>query len=35
VDRALLDLRAEIFRAFAATGAPPDVPDSPDLRAPS
>ena len=33
MDRALLDLRAEIFRAFAATGAPPDVPDSPDLRA--
>jgi hypothetical protein len=28
-----LVLRAEIFRAFAATGAPPELPDSPDLRA--
>ena len=28
-----LALRAEIFRAFAATGAPPELPDSPDLRA--
>src|SRR3954447_13290256 len=26
-------LRRAIFEAFAATGAPPDVPDSPDLRA--
>ena len=28
-----LALRAGIFRAFAATGAPPAVPDTPDLRA--
>jgi len=28
-----LALRAEIFRAFAATGAPPELPDNPDLRA--
>jgi hypothetical protein len=28
-----LRLRRAIFEAFAATGAPPDVPDSPDLRA--
>ncbi len=28
-----LALRAEIFRAFAATGAPPELPDSPALRA--
>ena len=28
-----LALRAEIFRAFAETGAPPEVADSPDLRA--
>ena len=28
-----LELRAEIFAAFAATGAPPDLPDTPDLRA--
>ena len=28
-----LALRAEIFRAFAATGAPPELPDSPELRA--
>ena len=30
---ALLELRAEIFAAFAATGAPPELPDSADLRA--
>jgi len=28
-----LALRAEIFRAFAATGAPPPLLDTPDLRA--
>ena len=28
-----LALRAEIFRAFAATGAPPELPDTPELRA--
>ena len=28
-----LALRAEIFHAFAATGAPPELADSPDLRA--
>jgi hypothetical protein len=28
-----LALRRRIFEAFAATGAPPDVPDTPDLRA--
>ena len=28
-----LALRTEIFRAFAATGAPPELPDSPGLRA--
>jgi Alkylmercury lyase len=28
-----LALRRAIFEAFAATGAPPEVPDSPDLRA--
>ena len=28
-----LALRAEILRSFAATGAPPVRPDSPDLRA--
>jgi len=28
-----LALRRRIFEAFAATGAPPDLPDSPDLRA--
>jgi hypothetical protein len=28
-----LALRAEIFRAFAETGSPPDVADSADLRA--
>ena len=33
MDRALLDLRAEIFEAFAATGAPPDLPGSADLGA--
>jgi len=33
VNRAQLELRAEIFQAFAATGAPPDLPDTPDLRA--
>ena len=33
MDRALLDLRAEIFRAFADTGAPPAVTDTPGLRA--
>jgi len=32
VDRAQLDLRAEIFRAFAETGAPPAVTDSSNLR---
>jgi hypothetical protein len=30
---AQLALRREIFAAFAATGAPPKVPDGPDLRA--
>ena len=30
---AQLALRRRIFEAFAATGAPPDLPDSPDLRA--
>ncbi len=30
---AQLALRAEIFRSFAATGAPPELPDSPELRA--
>ena len=33
MNTAQLELRAEIFAAFAATGTPPDVPDSPDLRA--
>jgi len=33
VNREQLALRAEIFRAFAATGAPPALPDSPELRA--
>jgi hypothetical protein len=33
VNPAQLELRAEILAAFAATGAPPDLPDSPDLRA--
>jgi hypothetical protein len=28
-----LALRRRIFEAFVATGAPPDVPDTPDLRA--
>src|SRR4051794_12508440 len=28
-----LALRRRIFEAFAATGAPPELPDSPDLRA--
>jgi hypothetical protein len=28
-----LALRRAIFDAFAATGAPPELPDSPDLRA--
>ena len=28
-----LALRAEIFKALAATGSPPELPDSPDLRA--
>lgn len=28
-----LALRRTIFEAFAATGAPPELPDSPDLRA--
>jgi hypothetical protein len=28
-----LALRRAIFEAFAAAGAPPDLPDSPDLRA--
>lgn len=30
---AQLALRRTVFEAFAATGAPPDLPDSPDLRA--
>ena len=30
---AQLHLRRRIFAAFAATGAPPPLPDSPDLRA--
>ena len=33
MNTAQLELRAEIFRAFAASGAPPDLPDSPVLRA--
>jgi hypothetical protein len=33
VDAAQLQLRRTIFEAFAATGAPPDVADSPELRA--
>ena len=33
MDDALLQLRRAIFEAFAATGAPPDVADSPQLRA--
>jgi alkylmercury lyase-like protein len=33
VNPAQLELRAEIFRSFAETGAPPELPDSPDLRA--
>jgi Alkylmercury lyase len=33
VNPAQLALRAEIFRTFAAIGAPPELPDSPDLRA--
>ena len=32
MNSAQLQLRAEIFRAFAATGAPPELPDSADLR---
>ena len=28
-----LALRAEILRSFATTGAPPELPDSPDLHA--
>ena len=28
-----LALRADVMRAFAATGAPPELPDSPELRA--
>ena len=30
---AQLALRRTVFEAFAATGAPPEIPDSPDLRA--
>ena len=33
VNPAQLQLRAEIFRRFAQTGAPPEMPDSPELRA--
>jgi hypothetical protein len=33
VNSAQLELRAWIFRAFAETGSPPELPDSPDLRA--
>jgi hypothetical protein len=33
VNDAQLALRRTVFEAFAATGAPPDLPDSPDLRA--
>ena len=33
MNSALLDLRRTVFEAFAATGAPPDLSDSPDLRA--
>ena len=33
VNSAQLELRAEIYRTFAETGAPPELPDSPDLRA--
>jgi hypothetical protein len=33
VNRDQLELRAEIFTSFAETGAPPELPDSPDLRA--
>jgi hypothetical protein len=33
VNPAQLDLRRTVFEAFAATGAPPDLSDSPDLRA--
>ena len=32
MDDALLQLRRAIFESFAATGAPPDLPDSPGLR---
>jgi hypothetical protein len=30
---AQLALRRTVFEGFAATGAPPEIPDSPDLRA--
>ena len=33
MNRAQLDLRRTVFEAFAATGVPPEVPDTPDLRA--
>jgi Alkylmercury lyase len=33
VNSAQLELRAGIFRAFAETGAPPELKDSPELRA--
>ena len=33
MDAAQLQLRRTIFEAFAATGAPPDAADSPELRA--
>ena len=33
MNSAQLDLRRTVFEAFAATGAPPDLSDSPDLRA--
>jgi hypothetical protein len=33
VNDAQLALRRTVLEAFAATGAPPEVPDSPDLRA--
>ena len=33
MDAALLALRRTIFEAFAATGGPPDLADSPELRA--
>jgi hypothetical protein len=33
VNQEQLALRRAIFEAFAATGAPPELPDTPDLRA--